>query len=392
MTADEYRGNIGKSYAASFLRAMIFIVPIITIFMLGNGLSMTQIFLLESYFSFVVILLEVPSGAFADAIGRKYLLIAGPVVLAVSSILFSAGSNFYHFIVAETIWAFGASMISGADVAIVYDTMKKLKKERKAKHALSNFVFFGLTGALTGSLISSFIIAADPTYRWAFALSSIPLILSSLVACTMKEPELYAKQKFSARKYYEDALEGVVNIRKNRRLFFLFINFAFLSALGRISFWLFQPYMKLAGIDVVYFGFVFMAFAAVGALSAKAAPLYDKLLGKKNAVISFSLLQGFAFLGMSLLLNPVAAIALMLAVEIVWGASYPLFSAYAHKYIKSEQRATLDSVGSTMANIIFLVLGPLFGFISDNYSMQTAFVIMCVVIVSQMVLFKIEED
>ncbi len=392
MTANEYRGNISKSYAAAFLRAMIFIIPIITIFLLGNGLSMTQIFLLESYFSLVVILLEVPSGAFADAVGRKHLLIAGPAVLAVGAIVFSAGSNFYHFMAAETIWALGASMISGADVAIVYDTMKKLKKERKAKHALSNFVFFGLAGALIGSLISSFIIAADQTYRWTFALSSVPLILSSLVACTMKEPELYIKQKFSAKKYYEDIFNGVAGIRKNSRLFLLFINFAFLSALGRISFWFFQPYMKLSGIDAVYFGFAFMAFAAVGALSAKAAPVYDKLLGKKNAVISFSLLQGFAFLGMSLLINPVAVIALILIVEIVWGASYPLFSAYAHKYIKSEQRATLDSVGSTMANIIFLVLGPLFGFISDNYSMQAAFAIMCLVILSQMVLFKMEED
>ena len=37
--------------------------------------------------------------------------------------------NFYVFALAEIIWAIGVTFASGADESLVYDSLKKIKKE-----------------------------------------------------------------------------------------------------------------------------------------------------------------------------------------------------------------------------------------------------------------------
>ena len=46
-------------------------MPIIVIFFKENGLSLTQIMILQSVYSLTVALTEIPSGYFADFFGRK---------------------------------------------------------------------------------------------------------------------------------------------------------------------------------------------------------------------------------------------------------------------------------------------------------------------------------
>jgi len=51
--------------------ALSFFVPIIVLFWQENDLNLTQIMILQSLFSLTVVLLEIPSGYFADVFGRK---------------------------------------------------------------------------------------------------------------------------------------------------------------------------------------------------------------------------------------------------------------------------------------------------------------------------------
>ena len=46
-------------------------MPIIVIFFKENGLTLTQIMILQSVYSLTVALTEIPSGYFADFFGRK---------------------------------------------------------------------------------------------------------------------------------------------------------------------------------------------------------------------------------------------------------------------------------------------------------------------------------
>ncbi|QEN05927.1 hypothetical protein EW093_14900 [Thiospirochaeta perfilievii] len=70
--------NIKKFYLYKILMGMFFSVPILVLFWQENGLNLTEIMLLQSFFALLTVILEIPSGYFADIYGRKNtLLIAG---------------------------------------------------------------------------------------------------------------------------------------------------------------------------------------------------------------------------------------------------------------------------------------------------------------------------
>jgi hypothetical protein len=67
-----YESNIWKFYLFKIVGAMELTISIFVLFLLTNNLSMTQVMTLETIFIAIVLLLEVPSGAFADLFGRKF--------------------------------------------------------------------------------------------------------------------------------------------------------------------------------------------------------------------------------------------------------------------------------------------------------------------------------
>ena len=102
----------------------MFFTPIIVLFYQNNGLSLTQIMIIQSICSVASILTEIPSGYFADKVGRKQSLMITGIFALLSMLTFGLGNNFYHFLIAGLLWALAGVFISGADSAFIYDTLK----------------------------------------------------------------------------------------------------------------------------------------------------------------------------------------------------------------------------------------------------------------------------
>ena len=71
----DYSSNIWKFYAYKILVSLQISVPIYVLFLLDNNLTMTQVMILQTINTILVLLFELPSGIFADYIGRKTSLI-----------------------------------------------------------------------------------------------------------------------------------------------------------------------------------------------------------------------------------------------------------------------------------------------------------------------------
>jgi len=106
-----------------------FYYPVFTILFLDYGLTIEQFALLNTVWAFTIVLAEVPSGALADLIGRKRLLVTtcwlmigemlllSFVPLGRSSLIFSA------FLVNRILSGLAEALASGADEAMAYDTL-----------------------------------------------------------------------------------------------------------------------------------------------------------------------------------------------------------------------------------------------------------------------------
>lgn len=126
---EKLESNIWKFYLYEILYSLMFFTPIIVLFYQNNGLSLTQIMIIQSINSVAWIILEIPSGYFADVVGRKQSLMLTGIFATISMLTFGFANSFFQFLMASLFWALAGAFISGADSAFIYDTLKELKKE-----------------------------------------------------------------------------------------------------------------------------------------------------------------------------------------------------------------------------------------------------------------------
>jgi len=107
-----------------------FYYPIFTILFLDFGLTLSQFAILNAVWAATIVLFEVPSGALADTIGRRNLLVFASVLMVVEMALLafvplgSASLIFAAFLVNRVLSGIAEAAASGADEAIAYDALK----------------------------------------------------------------------------------------------------------------------------------------------------------------------------------------------------------------------------------------------------------------------------
>ena len=74
-------------------------------------------------------MLEIPTGVIADRFGRKTSMILGSLVLSIAALIYGSIPHFYNFLFSEFLFAVGITLISGADKAILYDSLKENNQE-----------------------------------------------------------------------------------------------------------------------------------------------------------------------------------------------------------------------------------------------------------------------
>lgn len=106
-----------------------FYYPVFTILFLDYGLSLEQFALLNTVWAITIVCCEVPSGALADLLGRKQLLVLTSIlmILELSVIAFVPidyiNVVFWAFFVNRILSGLAEAMASGADEAIAYDSL-----------------------------------------------------------------------------------------------------------------------------------------------------------------------------------------------------------------------------------------------------------------------------
>lgn len=228
-------------------------IPTLLLFYEAHGLRLSDVFLLKSALSVLVLVLEVPSGYFADRVGRSSALRWGGVLWLLAMATFVAGSSFNHFLVAELVLGAGISLISGADSALLFDTLKCLKREHEYKKIEGRVVsasgfseaFFGVIGAGLASF--------DLSYP--FYLQGALVSLYLLTALKLQEPPRTRLTTAGVGMLDLLSLCKTVLLKRPRlRLIMLFSGF---SSTGTLSIvWFSQSYMQAINLPVAAFGFV----------------------------------------------------------------------------------------------------------------------------------------
>jgi len=350
----------------------MFSLPIIVLFWQDNGLNLFQIMVLQSLFALAVVLLEIPTGYFADIFGRKKSLIISSILYLLAIVFYSLGSNFFQFLIAEIFFSFSMSFMSGADSAFIYDTLKGLGREHLFKKIWGNILFYSLIAMSFASIVGGFIGGID--LRMTFYATIPFFLIATFFTFSLVEPE---RRKTIIKQEYLKQIFQIIkfSLIDNKRLKWLMIYSAIVISFNQTSLWLYQPYFKLSGLDIFYFGFIFAGFNIVAALTSKYAHIFEEKLGEKYSLAMLFVLTSISYLLMS---NFVFLFSFSFAFlqQFVRGFSNVVIVDYINKLAPSEIRATVMSVEGMLSKLCYALIIPFIGWFADVYTLPQAFFIL----------------
>jgi MFS transporter len=136
------------------------VLPFLVITPEARGLSLSAIGAVFAVHSAVAILLEVPSGALADTIGRRRVLLVGASLTAVSLVVFAMAETTAAFMASLALLASGRALISGSLEAWYVDSLRVLDPAAPLSHGLSRGTAAEGVALALGALVGGAVVMA----------------------------------------------------------------------------------------------------------------------------------------------------------------------------------------------------------------------------------------
>ncbi len=352
-----------------FFHSFVLIVPVFVPLVQAHGLSMTQILQTQALYALTIACLEVPSGYIADIWGRRRAIIIGSEINGFGFLWLVFADGFGDFLVYEVLLGVGVSLISGADLALLYDSQKQLDQsdtpEAGASKALSRLISIeaassGLAGIGAALLLllgdMSVLIAAQALCGF------IPLVLGFML---IESPRPTLTQSHSANTL---AIMDLLLRGKPVVLWTAFAIAAF-GLLAMYAFWIYQKYWEIQGIPVEHFGYIWALFALTVSLGARYASYIESKLGWRRLLILTAILPLIGLLGMTYAGGWVG-VMFGFSIQLSRGMSLTLFYDALNRRIPGDFRATVNSLVSLAIRSLFIVTGPLLGWSLDTQGMH----------------------
>ena len=200
-------------YGYSFLDDFVLLYPVYALLFADTGMSLWQISSLFALWSITGVLLEVPSGAWADTVSRRRLLWIGPLLTAVGFALWVVTPSYWAFAVGFVLWGAGGALGSGALEALVYDELDRLGAADRYARVMGR----GRAARLLGTMASAGL--AGP----AFALGGYPVVgAASVLACLLtaatatRFPEHRVRPEEAEDSWAATLRTGLAEVREDR--------------------------------------------------------------------------------------------------------------------------------------------------------------------------------
>ena len=145
-------------------------------FVVGAHLSASQNVLLGTIMSVTLVFSDIPTGVWADALGRKRPLVIGHLLLAAGMAMTALVTAFPLLVVTQVLWGLGWAFVIGADVAWITD---ELAQPQRIASVLTAGTRWGLVGGATGMVAFGMLAWAAGLAR-AMVVSGVGMALLGL--------------------------------------------------------------------------------------------------------------------------------------------------------------------------------------------------------------------
>jgi len=361
--------NINLVYGLAFFHCFMIVLPVIVPFFISKGLGLAEIFYLQTIYAATIVLLEAPSGYFADLFGRRIALLAGSFVHGLGYFLLNFADGLTSLMLFEITVGIAGSLLSGADLALLYDSEKALDQDYDSPHSrgLATLGFIkscaeGL-GALLGGLLASY------SFEVMVLGQSLAAWVCTLLALLVVEPPHQADRRIDKRLRFAEVMQYMWRGDRVLRNVFIAIPVYNLATIHVV--WLVQPYWESRGISLAAFGMLWFTQSLTVGLASKWGFNIERRHGAIAALSLIGFLPVLGFFGMAWL-KGWAGIGICLALFFGRGLVQVILINALNRRVPSSFRATANSLTSFAFRLGFIATGPIVGSIAESRGLPIA--------------------
>jgi MFS family permease len=249
------RSAVGAYLAYQTFASINFFWPIFVVFYQGYGrINLSAILFLQAFYTISRVLLEVPLGLVADRFGRRLALATSAAMLLLGCAAILSSPTLVAFYLGELCFAVSVAAKSGADSALLYDTLSEFGQAEDYPLVEGRAQSLAALGSAVSALLSGF--ALEWWLPLPYLLTLIAAAATLAAAAMLEEAPRQVPAGMGLRALAWGAVREVLSSAQIAWLIGLYV---LLVVLSHVVFYLQQPYLEALEVPVAVFGAVVCA-------------------------------------------------------------------------------------------------------------------------------------
>ena len=375
-----------------FLKNLRFFEPFIILFFREAELSFFRIGVLFSIRDLATNILEVPTGVYADAFGRRRSMIMAFVAYIASFVVFFMFSGFYVYAAAMILFAFGEAFRTGTHKALILEYLKLNDMQHLKVEYYGRTRAASQLGSALNSLIAAALVFYSGDFRYVFAASIVPYVLDLINLATYPKEldgDLVRMRQGAVRTQLQTTLKTFASVFRDPRAMRAILNSSGFDSFFKATKEYLQPILKafalslpvLVALDdtrraaaiiaVVYFGIYLLTSYA-----SRSAAGFGRMFRNVAQGINLTFVAGAILLfvaGLAVRWQwDVVAILVFLGLYLLHNVRRPMNVALISDQIANRVMAAGLSAESQFTTILLAILAPILGALADRFGIGAA--------------------
>ena len=384
-----------KFCAYGFFKNLRFFDAFLVLFFIDKGIDYVEIGLLYGIREIAIMIMEIPSGLIADALGRRRTLIASFLFYIFSFLAFFFSDSFILLIAAMLLYAIGDAFRTGVHKAMIFQYLKTNGWANQKVDYYGHTRSWSQIGSAFSALVAGAIVFYSGDISQVFLWSIVPYLFDMILIASYPkwlDGELKPRNLNSVKAEFAIVLKAFVNSLKESSTLSALVSTSLFSGYYSAIKDYVQPMIKVMAlaipvavyldneqktallIGVIYF-VIYLLTAIASRLSGKMTALFNHTDKPMNLtmLLGFSAgAVGFSFYYLGLYSLPILAFLVVMMIENI---RKPLGIALVAELSADEAMASVLSVTSQAKSLIAAIIATLTGWAADAWGLTTALVV-----------------
>ncbi|HSR87823.1 MAG TPA: MFS transporter, partial [Pontiella sp.] len=373
-SASIYQKNIPLLNIFAGLKMALLPMAIITLFWKDQiGLSLTEILLLQAIFSLATLVMEFPSGYISDRIGYRFALNLACLLGITGWATYTLAGSFTGVLIAELQLGASYAFISGADNALLYETLRYDGREEHYAKYDGRMTAWAQAGEAIGA------IGAGVLYGW-FPL--LPFVLqvgvwvAALAICrNLKDIPAPPRETLS---HLQEAADIARKAFSQPGIRYAILLAALLGLASFYPVWLIQPYMQTLNVPLSWFGPIWAVANLCVSFGSIISHRVQFHLGVRGTPLLLLALVATGYAGLAFS-QVIWGFAFYFLLTIMRGIQGPFLRLALQKQSDRHERASILSLKSLVFRLGFVITGPLVGALADRSGLSLCFLVLMII-------------